>query len=268
MSDPRTERRALTTQAYGTDANLAARQSIYRFVDPPTSFPAWALDRVSWDGVRAVLDVGCGNGAYFRLLRERVGADATIVGFDLSAGMLTSARHDGAHLAVADVQAIPLPDASFDVALAMHMLYHAPDVELAIVELRRVLGPGGVLLAATNGEPHQRELVELFGEAAGLDSVDPLRVSSWRFGLDNGAELLSAAFDDVHREDLPATLVVPEVEPVLAYVASTRSWREFVLPDGLTWDRCMDRVREMVEARIERDGAMRITTHAGVFVCR
>lgn len=264
MTEPRTDRHALTTQAYGTDANLAARQSIYRYCDPPVAFQEWALDRVDWRGDECVVDVGCGNGAYFGPLRDRT--RGTVVGFDLSAGMLASAS--GVPSAVADVQAVPLADDAVDVALAMHMLFHVPDIELAVSELRRALRPGGVLLAATNAAPHLRELNRVFTEAAELSANEPLRWSAGWFSLEDGADVLRTAFDDVRREDLPRRLVVPEVDPVVAYVDSTRSWREPLLRPGLSWEDCISRIRATVQATIEREGVFAITAHAGVFVCR
>ena len=38
-----------------------------------------------------------------------------------------------------------------DVALAMHMLYHVPDIPAAVRELRRSTRPVGTVLASTNG---------------------------------------------------------------------------------------------------------------------
>jgi len=67
--------------------------------------------------------------------------------------MLAAARsRAGSHvfLIAGDAQWLPFADASFDCILAMHMLYHVPDRDLAIAEMRRVLRPGGVLLALTN----------------------------------------------------------------------------------------------------------------------
>jgi len=85
MADHATDRRHLTTVAYATGANLAARQSIYRFQRPQLHFIDWALTQVDWAGVTSVVDVGCGNGAYLRRLAQRV---PRVVGVDLSRGML------------------------------------------------------------------------------------------------------------------------------------------------------------------------------------
>ncbi|MGH7860183.1 MAG: class I SAM-dependent methyltransferase, partial [Candidatus Binatia bacterium] len=228
----------------------------------------WALDRIPWDGVERVVDAGCGNGAYFGLLRRRIGTEGTILGCDLSQGMIVSARHDGAVLAVGDVQELPLPGSWADVVLSMHMLYHAPDVSRAVREVRRVLRPGGTLLAATNAGDHQGELDEAFRRVARIEGADPLRVSIGRFSLENGESILRSGFDDIYRVDLPTTLEVPDVDALVAYIDSTRSWREGLLPADLSWDECLARFGAFAEAEIARQGTFRITAHAGVFVCR
>ena len=56
--------------------------------------------------------------------------------------------------------------------------------------------------------------------------------------------------DDVRVVDLPRTLVVPEADPLVAYVDSTRVWREHLLPPGMTWEDCLERVRDVVGAEI------------------
>jgi ubiquinone/menaquinone biosynthesis C-methylase UbiE len=87
------------------------------------------------------------------------------IGLDLSAGMLRSLadlrESGGLSLVQADAQCLPLPDESVDVAMAMHMLYHVPDIPAAIRELRRITKPGGTVLASTNGSAHLAEIHDL-----------------------------------------------------------------------------------------------------------
>ena len=65
-------------------------------------------------------------------------------------GRLTQAR--GVEAIVGDVQDLPFRDGIFDCAVAAWMLYHVPDLDRALRELRRVLRPDGRLVAATNSE--------------------------------------------------------------------------------------------------------------------
>jgi SAM-dependent methyltransferase len=267
-----TDRQTLTS-AYRSSAPLAARQAIYRYQQPPIDFLGWALALVPWHGGERVLDIGCGNGGYLRRLAGR----ATVLGCDRSRGMLAElAQQDNGSprplLTVADAMALPLPDASCDVALAMHMLYHVPDIPLAVRELRRVLRPGGVLLAATNSEDDKQAIEDAFAAALALltgeaatTGAQHLRLS---FTMERGAALLQTAFAQVERHDITSTLVITDAAALLAYIDSMRALREPLLPAGVAWEALMREVALRVKATIAAHGAFLARTHAGVFVCR
>lgn len=90
------------------------------------------------DGSR-VLDVGCGPKPYYPFF---AGA-AAYVGVDVVA-------HPAADL-VGRVEELPLEDASFDLVLCTQVLEHCDDPARAVAELRRVVAPGGRVLASTHG---------------------------------------------------------------------------------------------------------------------
>jgi len=98
---------------------------------------AW-LSEQDVRGVR-VLDVGCGDRPYERLLH---GA-SEIVGFDVPGN-----PHADLH---GTIDAIPVEDASFDVVLCLQVLEHVPDPAAAVRELRRVVKTGGRVLLSTHG---------------------------------------------------------------------------------------------------------------------
>jgi SAM-dependent methyltransferase len=98
---------------------------------------------------RRILDAGCGSGPLFAALRDR---GAIVSGFDSSAGMLKLARRrlgDDADLQQADLgRPLPFPDAAFDDVIASLVLHYLEDWTAPLAELRRVLRPGGRLIAS------------------------------------------------------------------------------------------------------------------------
>ncbi|PRX96137.1 class I SAM-dependent methyltransferase [Allonocardiopsis opalescens] len=100
---------------------------------------------------RRILDAGCGSGPLFAALRDR---GAAVTGVDVSAGMLELARRRlgaGADLRLADLaHPLPLPDGSFDDVVASLVLHYLRDWGPTLTELRRVLRPGGRLIASVD----------------------------------------------------------------------------------------------------------------------
>ena len=100
---------------------------------------------------RRILDAGCGSGPLFAALRDR---GAIVTGLDKSAGMLELARRrlgDGADLRVADLgRPLPFPDGAFDDVIASLVLHYLEDWTAPLAELRRVLRPGGRLIASVD----------------------------------------------------------------------------------------------------------------------
>ena len=100
-----------------------------------------------------VLDVGTGSGVLADALVRR---GARVVALDLSHGMLLRDAANRPPSVVADVRALPFPDACADVVTASFVLNHLDAPADGVRELARVVRSGGQLLATTfEGEaPH------------------------------------------------------------------------------------------------------------------
>lgn len=105
---------------------------------------------------RRVLEIGCGRGEFARWLAGSGNAPASIAAADFSPAAIQIARQVGGRggfpsitWEVADIQAIPHPDASFDTVISCETIEHVPDPAKAVRELVRVLKPGGRLFLTT-----------------------------------------------------------------------------------------------------------------------
>lgn len=117
--------------------------------DPSALGSADVADRVleasgSVRGLR-VLDVGCGTGGLCRRLANR---DASVVGVDVCANLLTRARAlvPAAGFVRADAGRLPFGTGRFDLAASVLVLHYLEDPSRALAEMARVLRPGGKLL--------------------------------------------------------------------------------------------------------------------------
>jgi SAM-dependent methyltransferase len=121
-----------------------------------------ALERVQLRPGRLVLDVGCGVGAFVRLVSER-GAKA--FGLDASAALLDLARRrvPDADLRVGDMEALPYADDTFDLVTGFNSFFFANDIVVAIGEAGRVAKPGAHVVIQVWG-PHERNDLEAMKE--------------------------------------------------------------------------------------------------------
>lgn len=89
---------------------------------------------------RRVLEAGCGTGLILERL-ARVADEA--VGFDLSPGMVRTARQRGLNVVLGSVTQIPFANDSFDFVCSFKVLAHVPQIGRALSEIARVTAPGG-----------------------------------------------------------------------------------------------------------------------------
>lgn len=112
-----------------------------------------------------VLDVGCGTGTLAIAAKQHVGANGAVTGVDPAAEMVEratlKANRAGVDVAfrTAAAEELPFANGTFDVVLSSLMLHHLPyeTRRAGVQEMRRVLKPGGRLLAIDFGPQSGRK---------------------------------------------------------------------------------------------------------------
>ena len=212
------------SRQYSTSEKLAARARLHQnySIGEVAWFP-WVAKRLAIKEDDQVVDVGCGPGWFWAAAAEMLPTRINLTLVDTSEGMIAEATSRCNSIGpwhvegrVADAQSLPLPDATFDAVVAMHMLYHVPDQATAIAEMHRVLKPGGVLAVTTNGTENLQQLYALT-TVLGSEPVDPAATA---FGFDVADRLMRRQFGNVSHEIHPSSLRVTDPEDVFMALTS------------------------------------------------
>ena len=199
----------LVRREYADESGLATRIAAQEAAAGPDPRQV-ALDAVAETSPRRVLEVGPGRGELAERMVRELGVE--VVAVDQSPRMVELTRARGVEAVVGDVQELPFPAGQFDCAVAAWMLYHVPDLDRALRELRRVLRPEGRLVAVTNSE---RTLHELWDIVA----FDGARAEG--FSAESGQGTLLRHFTIVERRDVRGTVTFPNREAAYRYIAAS-----------------------------------------------
>ncbi|NYH80642.1 SAM-dependent methyltransferase [Actinopolyspora biskrensis] len=170
-------------------------------------------------GSRAI-DVATGPGTVARMLAASVGPRGSVLGTDISPGMLDLARAkppvDGAAIEYAECGADSLraPDAAYDVVVCQHGLQFFPDRRAALSELHRVAADGARLAislwAGLESNPMFRALHDAVSAELGEQQAQDFR-QPWSLPADEVVQLLhEVGFVDVRRTPAALPVHVPE----------------------------------------------------------
>lgn len=210
----------LKDHQYQNADNLLARRAIFKFGTNPESLWNWFARQYSIPSKSKILEVGCGQGAFWQEAINTTPKDCDVTLTDFSTGMLGNAKNNLKDVfkfkfEVADVENLPYESQSFDIIFAHLMLYHANSPEVALQEIRRVLknrGFCGILLSSKNN------MSSLF---ALLGCENPRQAN--RFSAEIAADVLPKYFTHIKEYVYQNTLKVTEVEPIIDYVRSFSS---------------------------------------------
>ena len=253
--DARLQRRV---QRYGWDKAAAYYETYWRQQLEPVQ--SQLLRQTGAQPGESVLDVACGTGLITFPVSEQVGSAGSVLGIDISEGMIEGARAIAAKRGIAntrfermDAEALAVPDATFDAALCALGLMYVPDPRRALAEMHRAVKPGGRVVASVWGRRVNCGWAELFPivdarvssevcpmffqlgnsdalqdefEAVGLSHITSERISV-RLMYATGAAACGAAFDGG-----PVALAASRFDGVVRaqvreeYLASIDAYRE------------------------------------------
>jgi len=203
---------------------------------------------------RDVLDLGCGNGNHLRLYLKHVGPSGTVAGIDREASLVADARsaYSGApnlDLRIGSMdEPLPFVDETFDTCLSNFAIYNATDPERTLLELRRVLRPGGELVLIGPTRDNAREIYEynerLTGQA--IDPVTLIRTDRLRQEI---LPIVRRVFGGADEEIIDSFLTFPSQEEFLKYYTSTMLYEEGAEKQGKTMEQmraALDRDRNII----------------------
>ena len=248
---------------YASTTNLNARVALHeKYSTAQQGWFEWLAEQIDWDTPSEVLEAGCGSGLLWTQVPKHAGENLRVTLTDISQGMvqtaLNVARTTVRHVEgmTSDVHDLPFEDDSFDLVIANHMLYHTPNPAVAIEELARVLRPGGVLVASTNGPRHLQELYEietkLFDSSVARSNVET-------FGSVTGLPLLTQRFGEVEWRHHSDGLRCTEAADVIAYITSTPPGSN-ASPEKLT-----ELNAEVLRRMDESGGVLAVSKESGAF---
>lgn len=169
-----------------------------------------------------VLDVAAGAGEPALSAAERVGATGSVLATDIAPNLLAFAE-EAAHARgltnvetrVMDGEHLELPDAAFDAVLSRVGLIYFPDQQGALAEMRRVLRPGGRVVAMVYTTPERNRFfsipVGIIRRRAQLPPPQPGQPGPFSLG---GAGVLEdayrrAGFREIETRVVPSPLHLP-----------------------------------------------------------
>lgn len=259
---------------YRSDDNLKKRISIHDYSTSEVGFYEWMFEKIALASGMKVLDIGCGNAAFWGHMAERLPEGMEIHLVDYSDGMLASAKNTVSDMQrkypekrlkfvfdKRDATSFSYPMTGFDRIMANHMLYHINNKESRLDLYQRIhdlLAENGRFSCSLIGRKHFFELHELIREYYPEIKIPSDSFDIW---LETAKEELCNYFTVLQVEEQENDLLVPEEELVFDYISSySTQAREIVSNDK-------ERLLDLVRAKKNTDGYLYIHKSTGIVMC-
>lgn len=208
-----------------------------------------------------ILELGSGNGdMWMNHIDDLKDIDLTLS--DFSEGMVSilkdTYKETSIKIKQINIESIPYDDESFDIVIANMMLYHVPDMNKALSEVKRVLKKDGLFYCATFGENGLTEHI--------INTLNHLKITTkknidYTFTLQNGTNILSKHFNKVTIKEYIDYLEVTNAGDVLAYIKTMQTVKDL---DNNEKQTLLDYYNQI----INKKGFVHIQKEYGSFVCK
>ncbi|MBE6051062.1 MAG: class I SAM-dependent methyltransferase [Clostridium sp.] len=213
---------------YKNDNNLQTRISIHeKYSVNKQGFGNWIIEQYDMREGYSILELGCGNGSMWKNHINEIPERTSLILTDFSNGMLEKAKEnlhnsDKISFENVDIQSLPYEDKSFDIIIANMMLYHVPDLNKALEEVKRVLKDNGTFYCATFGENGITNYIKgLINDAKVKEESECI------FTLQNGEGKLRKYFNSVVKRNYEDALEITNTEDLVDYVISLKGIEDF-----------------------------------------
>ena len=207
-----------------------------------------------------VLELACGTGKVWKGKDARLPDGMKIILSDISQPMVIKARellqtNPAFSFETIDIQDIPYENEAFDIVIANHMLYHVPDIQKALSEVRRVLKGGGKFYATTIGDNSLKELNDIYNQFESRAQFAYSKDIS--FTLENGGAMLNEFFTNVEKRLYIDALEVTDINALMDYIKSYNKIPEPIYDEFYT----------QIQNGFSGDGIFYIQKEQGIFIC-
>ena len=220
-------------------------------------FNHWIVKHYDIKKESSILELGCGTGITWKKHTHLLQDCKEVYFTDLFEGMIKEAKnnigeHSNVYYEVVNAEELPYEDERFDIVIANMMLYHIPNLDKALSEIRRVLKKNGIFYCATYGENGVESFINQM-----------LNVQTERqhtFTLQNGKDILEKCFSSVEKLEYEDKLLIRNRSDLVEYIQSFKEINE--------WQNYSDEELYRLISNYEKQGIIEIPKEYGMFVSR
>jgi ubiquinone/menaquinone biosynthesis C-methylase UbiE len=270
-SDPTTDKEYLAKEQYKGTQNFQHRTNIFAY-GTNVDLREWEATQYTGDFnlniCQNILEVGCGDGAFWKYVPSTTYSDKQITLCDLSFSMLQACSVNLASLEIqipinyvqADIDYLPFKSPSFDAVLAHNVIYHSSNSMQALRNIKESLKPEGFLgISVLNSNVNQA----IWEMAHEIEEQVPNHSFTATFSEKEAEQELPKFFTRVKKREYCNSLHFKESSPVVNMVKSSPVVQKLNLSNMF-----FDTLTSKVEAKIEENGEFITEFNASLYLCK